>query len=84
MRWLQPVRAARPAPGQAQGAVVRDRGRDGHGRRGRLPGDQAPRRAVAAGKLDVPVRHAYPLAEAARAHADIETRRNKGKTVLLP
>ncbi|MEW1748874.1 NADP-dependent oxidoreductase [Streptomyces angustmyceticus] len=39
---------------------------------------------IAAGKLDVPVWRAYPLAEAARAHADIEARRNKGKVVLLP
>lgn len=39
---------------------------------------------IAAGKLDVPVWRAYPLAEAARAHADIEARRNQGKAVLLP
>ncbi|WP_329143750.1 NADP-dependent oxidoreductase [Streptomyces sp. NBC_01456] len=39
---------------------------------------------IAAGKLDVPVWRAYPLAEAARAHADIEARRNQGKVVLLP
>ncbi|MFF9781810.1 zinc-binding dehydrogenase [Streptomyces nigrescens] len=38
----------------------------------------------AAGKLDVPVGHVYPLAEAARAHAGIEARRNQGKVVLLP
>lgn len=38
----------------------------------------------AAGKLDVPVWHAYPLADAAQAHADIEARRNQGKVVLLP
>lgn len=39
---------------------------------------------IAAGKLGVPVWRAYPLAEAARAHADIEARRNQGKVVLLP
>ncbi|MGW0884712.1 NADP-dependent oxidoreductase [Streptomyces sp. NPDC002671] len=39
---------------------------------------------IAAGKLDVPVWRAYPLAEAAQAHADIEARRNEGKVVLLP
>ncbi|MEW2269870.1 MULTISPECIES: zinc-binding dehydrogenase [Streptomyces] len=27
---------------------------------------------------------AYPLADAARAHADIESRRVRGKVVLLP
>ncbi|HET6358868.1 NADP-dependent oxidoreductase [Streptomyces sp.] len=39
---------------------------------------------IAAGKLDVPVWRAYPLAEAAQAHADMEARRNEGKVVLLP
>ncbi|MFH8387592.1 NADP-dependent oxidoreductase [Kitasatospora sp. NPDC018058] len=39
---------------------------------------------IATGKLDVPVWRAYPLAEAAKAHADIEARRNQGKVVLLP
>ncbi|MFF4037077.1 NADP-dependent oxidoreductase [Streptomyces sp. NPDC001816] len=39
---------------------------------------------IAAGKLDVPVWRAYPLAEAAQAHADIEAGRNQGKVVLLP
>ncbi|MFF3541469.1 NADP-dependent oxidoreductase [Streptomyces platensis] len=39
---------------------------------------------IAAGKLDVPVWRAYPLVEAARAHADIEAHRNQGKVVLLP
>ncbi|MGY4954567.1 NADP-dependent oxidoreductase [Streptomyces nigrescens] len=39
---------------------------------------------IATGKLDVPVGHVYPLAEAARAHAGIEARRNQGKVVLLP
>ncbi|MEV6568579.1 NADP-dependent oxidoreductase [Streptomyces kronopolitis] len=39
---------------------------------------------IAAGKLDVPVWCAYPLAEAARAHADLEAHRNQGKVVLRP
>ncbi|MQS16706.1 NADP-dependent oxidoreductase [Streptomyces kaniharaensis] len=39
---------------------------------------------IVAGRLDVPVWRAYPLAEAATAHADIEARRNQGKIVLLP
>ncbi|MEU9128822.1 NADP-dependent oxidoreductase [Kitasatospora sp. NPDC048540] len=39
---------------------------------------------VAAGGLDLPIGATYPLAEAARAHADIEARRARGKTVLLP
>ncbi|WP_436842237.1 zinc-binding dehydrogenase [Streptomyces virginiae] len=39
---------------------------------------------AAAGKLTVPIWRTYPLAEAARAHADIDTRRNRGKIVLLP
>lgn len=39
---------------------------------------------AAAGKLDVPVWRAYPLDQAATAHADIEARRNRGKVVLLP
>ncbi|MEU9133407.1 NADP-dependent oxidoreductase [Kitasatospora sp. NPDC048540] len=39
---------------------------------------------AAAGKLDLPIGATYPLAEAARAHADIESRRVRGKVVLLP
>ncbi|MFD7836186.1 NADP-dependent oxidoreductase [Streptomyces sp. NPDC059761] len=39
---------------------------------------------VAAGGLDLPIGATYPLAEAARAHADIEARRARGKVVLLP
>ncbi|MER8186494.1 NADP-dependent oxidoreductase [Kitasatospora sp. NPDC094015] len=37
-----------------------------------------------AGKLDVPIGASYPLADAARAHADIEARRARGKVILLP
>lgn len=40
--------------------------------------------AVAAGTLQVHVGQEYPLAEAARAHADLESRRTTGTTVLLP
>jgi NADPH2:quinone reductase len=39
---------------------------------------------VDAGKLEVHVGGRYPLAEAARAHADIESRRTTGKLLLLP
>ncbi|MFJ1703866.1 NADP-dependent oxidoreductase [Kitasatospora sp. NPDC088346] len=41
-------------------------------------------RLAAAGRLDLPIGATYPLAEAARAHADIEARRTRGKVVLLP
>ncbi|MEV5877457.1 NADP-dependent oxidoreductase [Streptomyces sp. NPDC052101] len=39
---------------------------------------------MAAGKLDLPIGATYPLAEAARAHADIEARHARGKVILLP
>ncbi|MQS15501.1 NADP-dependent oxidoreductase [Streptomyces kaniharaensis] len=39
---------------------------------------------AAAGKLTVPIWRTYPLAEAAKAHADLEAHRNQGKAVLLP
>ncbi|WP_030796994.1 NADP-dependent oxidoreductase [Streptomyces sp. NRRL S-337] len=39
---------------------------------------------AAAGNLDLPVWRAYPLDQAATAHADIEARRNQGKVILLP
>lgn len=39
---------------------------------------------AAAGHLVVPIWRSYPLAEAARAHADLEAGRNQGKIVLLP
>ncbi|MFK0258722.1 NADP-dependent oxidoreductase [Streptomyces sp. NPDC090445] len=41
-------------------------------------------RLAAAGRLTVPIWRTYPLAEAAKAHADLEARRNQGKAVLLP
>ncbi|HET6189386.1 MAG TPA: NADP-dependent oxidoreductase [Trebonia sp.] len=54
------------------------------------PSDRAPEALpelaalIAAGKLTVPVWRTYPLAEAARAHADLEAGRNHGKIILLP
>jgi NADPH:quinone reductase-like Zn-dependent oxidoreductase len=39
---------------------------------------------AAAGKLDLPIGATYPLAEATRAHADIESRHARGKVILLP
>jgi NADPH:quinone reductase-like Zn-dependent oxidoreductase len=39
---------------------------------------------LAAGDITLPVWRAYPLADAASAHADLEAGRNKGKIVLLP
>jgi NADPH2:quinone reductase len=41
-------------------------------------------RAAADGRLDVRVEHRYPLADAARAHEDLQARRTTGKLVLLP
>jgi len=40
--------------------------------------------SVLAGRLRLRVEHTYPLAEAARAHADLEARRTTGKLLLLP
>jgi NADPH2:quinone reductase len=39
---------------------------------------------VAAGVLKVRIGQTYPLAEAARAHTDLEARRTTGATVLIP
>ena len=39
-------------------------------------------KAIEDGKLDLRVEHEYPLADAARAHADLEARRTTGKLVL--
>ncbi|MGW7247847.1 NADP-dependent oxidoreductase [Streptomyces decoyicus] len=49
-------------------------------------GDSLPElvQRAADGRLTVPIWRTYPLAEAARAHADLEARRNHGKAVLLP
>jgi NADPH:quinone reductase-like Zn-dependent oxidoreductase len=57
---------------------------------GQDPADRAPESLpelaalLADGSLTLPVWRAYPLAEAARAHADLEAGRNHGKIVLLP
>jgi NADPH2:quinone reductase len=39
---------------------------------------------VLSGAVKVEVRQTYPLADATRAHADLESRRTTGSTVLLP
>ena len=39
---------------------------------------------VQSGKVKIEVRQTYPLAEAPRAHADLEARKTTGSTVLLP
>ncbi len=39
---------------------------------------------VASGKVKVRICQTYPLAEAARAHRDLEARRTTGSTLLLP
>jgi NADPH2:quinone reductase len=40
--------------------------------------------AVAEDRLDVRIGGRYPLAEAARAHEDLEDRRTTGKLLVLP
>jgi NADPH:quinone reductase len=39
---------------------------------------------IAAGKLKLRIAHTYPLAEAQRAHRDLEGRRTTGKLLLIP
>jgi NADPH2:quinone reductase len=39
---------------------------------------------ISAGKLDIRIGGIYPLAEAARAHADMESRATAGKLLLIP
>jgi NADPH2:quinone reductase len=39
---------------------------------------------VRSGKLRVAIGQRYPLAEAAQAHRDLETRRTVGASVLIP
>jgi NADPH:quinone reductase-like Zn-dependent oxidoreductase len=54
------------------------------------PGDRIPEARAeladlaAAGQLSVPIWRIYPLAQAARAHADLEAGRNHGKIILRP
>jgi NADPH2:quinone reductase len=40
--------------------------------------------AIAAGRVSIRVGNRYPLADAARAHADLEGRRTTGKLLLIP
>jgi NADPH:quinone reductase len=40
--------------------------------------------AVASGQVTIPIGQRYPLAEAARAHRDLEARKTTGSTVLVP
>jgi NADPH2:quinone reductase len=39
---------------------------------------------MAAGKLELRIEHRYPLAEASRAHRDLEGRKTTGKLLLIP
>jgi NADPH:quinone reductase len=39
---------------------------------------------IAAGKLKLRIEHTYPLAEAARAHRELEGRKTTGKLLLIP
>jgi len=39
---------------------------------------------IAAGKLELRIEHTYPLAEAQRAHRDLEGRKTTGKLLLIP
>lgn len=72
--------------------TIADHAATEHGVRftGADPSDRAPEALpelaalMAAGKLTVPVWRTYPLAEAARAHADLEAGRNHGKIILIP
>ena len=39
---------------------------------------------IASGKLKLRIEHTYPLAEAQRAHRDLEGRKTTGKLLLMP
>jgi NADPH2:quinone reductase len=39
---------------------------------------------VSSGQVSIEINQRYPLADAARAHAELEARRTTGKTILLP
>ena len=39
---------------------------------------------VKSGKVKVAIDQRYPLAEAAQAHADLESRKTTGQTILVP
>jgi NADPH:quinone reductase-like Zn-dependent oxidoreductase len=72
--------------------TIADESAPEHGVRftGQDPADRAPEALpelaalLADGGLSVPVWRTYPLAEAARAHADLDAGRNHGKVILLP
>jgi NADPH:quinone reductase-like Zn-dependent oxidoreductase len=72
--------------------TIADESATEHGVRftGQDPADRAPEALpqlaalLAGGDLTVPVWRTYPLAEAARAHADLDADRNHGKIILLP
>jgi NADPH:quinone reductase-like Zn-dependent oxidoreductase len=72
--------------------TIADESAPKHGVRftGQDPADRAPEALpelaalLASGQLTVPVWRTYPLAEAAKAHADLDAHRNQGKIVLLP
>ena len=76
----------------AQVITIADESAAEHGVRftGQDPADRAPEALpelasqLADGRLTVPVWRAYPLAEAATAHADLDAGRNQGKIILLP
>lgn len=40
--------------------------------------------SVASGVLKVRVNHTYPLSDAAKVHADLESRKTSGSVVLIP
>lgn len=72
--------------------TIADESAPSHGVRftGQDPADRAPEALpelaalLASGGLAVPVWRSYPLAEAAKAHADLDAGRNHGKIILLP
>jgi NADPH2:quinone reductase len=39
---------------------------------------------VASGKVKIDINQRYPLAEAARAHTELEARKTTGSSILLP
>jgi NADPH2:quinone reductase len=39
---------------------------------------------IRAGKLKLRIEHVYPLAQAAQAHRDLESRKTTGKLLLIP
>jgi len=78
----EPARVITIADEQAASHGVRFTGAD--------PADRAPEALpelaalLAEGRLSLPVWRSYPLEDAAKAHADLDSHRNHGKLVLLP